>query len=64
MTPFDCFICRECKKEARVRTIDSRPAVVGTTKTVVRKKKCPDCGTTYKTIELPYEVAIDVLEDN
>jgi transcriptional regulator NrdR family protein len=60
----DVFGCPVCGPGTRVRTVDSRPHVVGNTRTVLRRKECTRCRARYSTAELPFTLAKEVLSDD
>ncbi len=55
-----CVDCRWCGSD-KVGGTESRKRNIGGVMTMVRTKKCAVCGESYKTAELPLNVAKEVL---
>jgi hypothetical protein len=55
---------QKCPNGHRLATVESSPKQVGWLHTVWRRKRCTLCGFQIKTLELPIEVATEVLSDD
>lgn len=64
MKHLDCTHCRECTKAPKMGVVESRPIKIGGVATVWRRKKCHACGASYRTIEVTWDMAHEVLSDD
>lgn len=53
-----------CPKGHRLQVVDSRPMKVGGFSTTCRRKRCDFCDYQIKTLELPIDLATEVLADD
>lgn len=57
----DCRQCRQCGGSTKVT--DSRPVTVGLLVSIRRRRFCPKCGTSYRTLEMPDEIGEEMWEE-
>lgn len=57
----DCRQCRQCGGDTKVT--DSRPVTVGSLVSIRRKRACLKCSASYRTLEMPEEVAAEMWEE-
>lgn len=63
MKTMDCVGCRECESAPKMSTVETRAKLIGGISTIWRRKKCPVCGASYRSVEVPWDLAHEVLED-
>lgn len=64
MRHLDCMHCRECDAAPKMAVVESRPIEIGGVVTIWRRKKCPACGVSHRTVEVPWDLAHEVLSDD
>lgn len=65
MTHLDTINCRS-KTHAKtpMKSFSQWRGNISGIPVIFRKKKCPVCGLTYNTVDLPQELAFDVLNED
>jgi transcriptional regulator NrdR family protein len=52
-----------CSCGGDVGVIQTEVKVIGRSRVQIRRRKCKTCGVTFRTAEVPFEIAAEVLSD-
>lgn len=65
MTHLDTINCRNiAHTKTPMKSFSQWRGNISGIPVIFRKKKCPICGSTYNTVDLPQELAVDVLSED
>ena len=60
----DLFTCASCGTATKPVVIETGPMVIGATRTIKRRRKCPACNNRFTTVEVPAEWAEDLFMED